>query len=134
MAAFSDYLENAILNYWLRANVGAYSAPGTVYLALFTADPTDTGSTTNEVTQATNSYARQAISFNAESGGAITNNGAVSFADMPGVTVTHWGLFDTGTYQSGNMLFSDALSGGSISPAAGDTVTLGDQQLTITLD
>ncbi len=39
MAEMSNYLENALINVTLRAT--AYTAPTTVYLALYTSDPTD---------------------------------------------------------------------------------------------
>ncbi len=42
MAAMSNYLENALINEVLRAT--GYTAPTTVYVALFTSDPTDAGS------------------------------------------------------------------------------------------
>ena len=39
MAEMSNYLENALINATLR-NTG-YTSPTTVYLALYTTDPTD---------------------------------------------------------------------------------------------
>jgi hypothetical protein len=37
----SNYLENAVLDFWLNANAGGFSAPATIYLGLIeTADPT----------------------------------------------------------------------------------------------
>lgn len=38
MAALSNYLRNALLNAVLRNS--SYSSPATVYLALYTSDPT----------------------------------------------------------------------------------------------
>ena len=58
MAAFSDYLEGAVLDATLRNT--SYSSPSTVYLALFTSDPTDAGSGTE--CSGTN-YARQSVAF-----------------------------------------------------------------------
>jgi len=57
MAEFSNYLENKVLDHVLR-NV-SYSSPTTVYVGLYTSDPTDAGSGT-EVSGG--SYARQALS------------------------------------------------------------------------
>lgn len=133
MADFADYLEDAILNFWLRNNPGALTSPATVYVALFTADPTDAGSFTNEVSQATNSYARQAVTFGAPSGGQVSNTGDVVFSDMPATTITHFAIVDSGTYQGGNALYTNAL-GSSATLAAGDTYTLATGNITIAND
>ena len=115
MAALSDFLENALLNEVLR-NVG-YTPVATVYLALFTTATTDAGGGT-EVTGG--SYARQAITFGAASGGVCSNTGAVSFTAMPAATVTHAAIMDAST--AGNMLFHGALTA-SKTVGAGDTLT-----------
>ena len=47
MSGFSDYIEAAVINSMMRAQ--AFPSIPNVYLALFTADPTDTGSLVNEV-------------------------------------------------------------------------------------
>ncbi|WP_377846978.1 hypothetical protein [Bosea sp. UC22_33] len=54
----SDYLEKKLLDHSL--GVAAYTMPGTVYLALFTADPGEAGPGT-EVSG--NGYARQSTAF-----------------------------------------------------------------------
>ena len=36
MTAASDYLEDKLLDHALRGSSGAFTAPGTVYVALFT--------------------------------------------------------------------------------------------------
>jgi len=41
MAGKSDYLENKVLDHVLRNT--SYTPPATVYLGLFTANPTDAG-------------------------------------------------------------------------------------------
>lgn len=115
MAALADYLEAALLNEVLRAT--NYAAPATVYLALFTTATTDAGGGT-EVTGG--SYARQAITFGAPSGGVCSNTVAVSFATMPAATVTHAAIMDAST--AGNMLFHGALTA-SKTVGAGDTLT-----------
>ncbi len=55
-AALSDYLENKVIDDFLRAT--AYSPPATVYVALLTAAPNDTGGGT-EVSGG--NYARVAV-------------------------------------------------------------------------
>jgi len=105
MDAKSDYLEDNILNHVLR-NV-AYTSPTTVYLALFTAAPTDVGGGT-EVSGG--SYARQTVTFAAPISGAVANSGAVTFP----LATANWGtivaaaLFDA--VSAGNMLYYGALA------------------------
>jgi hypothetical protein len=125
VAALSDYLENALLNEVLR-NVG-YTPAATVYLALFTTATSDAGGGT-EVTGG--SYARQATTFAAASGGACTNSGAVSFTGMPAATVTHAAIMDAST--AGNMLFHGALTA-SKTVGAGDTLTFAIGDISATL-
>lgn len=128
MAAFSDYLENALLNHVLRAT--ALTSPTTVYVALFTAN---TGLETNAPTAEVSggSYARKAVTFTAPSAGATANSADVSFTNMPAVTVTNVAIMDAATL--GNVLFHGAL-GASKTLNAGDTFTIATGDLDVTLD
>jgi len=82
MGSKTDYLENAVLNYWLRANVGGLTSPATVYVGLFTATPSDTGGGT-EV--AGSGYARQVIAFSAPSpAGTMVNSAIIDFPAATG--------------------------------------------------
>lgn len=97
----TDYAENKVLD--LLNGKTAFALP-TVYVALFTAAPSDTGGGT-EVSGG--GYARVATTgatWNAASGGATSNALAVTFptASAPWGTVTHYATFDAPT--SGNML------------------------------
>ena len=74
MAEFSNYLENALINAVLRNT--SYTSPTTVYVSLYTTDPTDAGSGT-EVSGG--SYARIAVTFGAPSNGVSTNSADVTF-------------------------------------------------------
>ena len=123
----SNYLENKVLDYVLRDQ--ADWAPAAVYLSLHTADPTDAG-TGAEVSGG--SYARQAITFNAAhaTAGTIDNSSAEEFTNMPGVTVTHIGVWDHPS--AGNLLFYGAVSS-SKAVTAGDTISLAAGALDITL-
>jgi hypothetical protein len=76
MSEMSNYLENALINVTLRAT--AYTAPATVYVSLWTSDPTDAGSGT-EVSTSGTGYARTAVTFAAPSGGVTTNSADVTF-------------------------------------------------------
>jgi hypothetical protein len=104
MAEFSNYLENALINAVLRNTT--YTSPATVYVSLYTTDPTD-ADTGTEVSGG--SYARQAVTFGAPSNGVTTNSADVTFptATASWGTVTHIGIHDALT--SGNLLFHTIL-------------------------
>lgn len=127
MAAFSNYLENALINGTLRATT--YTAPTTVYVGLFTSDPTDAGSGT-EVSG--NAYARQAATFAAPSNGAATTNADVQFPQATGNwgTITHFAIFDALT--TGNMMYHGALTS-SKTIETGDVFKIASGSLTVTL-
>lgn len=101
----SDYLENALVNAVLRGTT--YTSPTTVYIGLFTSDPTD-AKTGTEVTGG--AYARQAITFGAPTNGVSYSSADVLFpvATASWGTVTHIGIFDAAT--SGNLLFHGTLT------------------------
>ena len=110
MAAFSDYLENKLIESTLRG--GTYTGGG-VYIALFTANPTDAG-TGAELTDS--GYVRQRAHASVASDGfTVPANGATSNARniiFPAIvdaqkTITHWGIFDSQT--SGNLLYHSAM-------------------------
>ncbi len=123
----SNYLENALINATLRNT--AYSSPSTVYVGLFTSDPTDAGTGT-EVSGG--SYARKAMTFGSPSNGASTNSGAVEFDQATGDwgTITHFAIFDALT--TGNMLYHGALTA-SKTIATGDVFKFASASVTVTL-
>jgi hypothetical protein len=104
MAEFSNYLENAIINAVLRNT--SYTSPATVYVGLFTDDPTDADAGT-EVSGG--SYARVSVTFDAPTNGVTTNSADVTFptATAGWGEVTHVGLYDAST--GGNLLFHTGL-------------------------
>lgn len=114
MSEMSNYLENALINATLRNT--SYTSPTTVYLALYTSDPTD-ADTGTEVSGG--SYARQAITFGAPSNGVSTNSAAIEFPQAGGSwgTVSYVGIRDAST--AGNLLFHTALD-------ASKTIATGD--------
>jgi len=126
MAAMSNYLETALVNAVLRNT--SYTSPTTVYVGLFTSDPTDAGSGT-EVSGG--SYARKAMAFSSPSNGATSNSSAVEFdqATASWGTVTHFGLFDASS--SGNLLLHGALTA-SKTIDSGDVFKFASSALTAT--
>ena len=124
MAALSDYLENKLIDFLLRGQ--AYSAPATVYVALFTAGPTDSGGT--EV--AGGSYARVPVSCSLAnfagtqaagsttastgSGGQTSNNVKITFPAPTGDwgTIIGAGVYDSAT--AGNLLLRGSLEANKV--------------------
>jgi hypothetical protein len=127
MAAMSDYLENALINATLRGQ--AWTAPASVYLGLFTSDPTD-AKTGTEVTGG--AYARQTITFTAPTNGASPSSADVLFpiATASWGTVTHIGIFDAAT--NGNLLFHGVLTN-SKTIATNDQLKVAAGDITVTL-
>ena len=82
----SNFLEEAILNYFFRGQ--AVSRPTNLYLALYKTNPTDSD-TGSEVTGG--GYTRQVVSFNAPSQqgdrGTVTNANTIEFAQA----TSDWG-------------------------------------------
>jgi len=105
MAQMSDYLENTLIDHLFRNTQMA--TPGTVYVALYTDDPTD-ADTGTELTAG--GYARKSFTLAAPSGGTASNDADIMFdaatEDWP--TVTHIGIRDADT--GGNLLMHQALA------------------------
>lgn len=107
--AMTNYLETKLLQFVLNNNAGSLSAVSTIYLALFTANPTETGSLSNEVSTSGTGYARQSVGFTTSNNASSnTSNIEFSAAQSSWGTVTHIGIMDAST--SGNMLFHGALT------------------------
>lgn len=127
MAEMSNYLENALVNATLRNT--SYTSPTTVYVALYTTDPTD-ADTGTEVSG--NGYARQSVAFSAPSNGATSNSSAVEFPQATGSwgTVAYIGLRDASS--GGNLLYHTALDA-SKTIATGDVFRIAAGSLSVTL-
>jgi len=127
MAEFSNYLENALINAVLRNT--SYTSPATVYVSLYTTDPTDADSGT-EVSGG--SYARTAVTMGAPSNGVSTNSADVTFptATASWGTVTHIGIHDALT--TGNLLFHTPLDT-SKTIDSGDIFKIETGNLSVTL-
>ena len=127
MAEMSNYLEDALINATLRNT--SYTSPSTVYLGLFTSDPTDANSGT-EVSGG--SYARQSITFGAPSNGVTSNTAAIEFPQATGSwgTVGWIGIMDSLT--TGNLLYHTALDA-SKTIASGDIFKIAIGSLSVTL-
>lgn len=130
MAHFSDYLEMKLLE--LSVGKTAYTLP-TVYLALFTASPADSGGGT-EVTGG--SYARlvtAAADWATASTSGTFNANALAFATASAAwgTVVAFGAYDSAS--GGNLLWWNTLTS-SRNVANGDQARFAAGALTATLD
>lgn len=143
MSAMSDRMENCLVDWFFRGQnannatngitgAGAAAGPSTLYVALYTAAPSDSGGGT-EVSGG--SYARVSVSSSlanwagtqsagsttasSGTGGQTSNNNAITFPTPSANwgTVTHFGIFDASS--SGNLLIWGALT-------ASKTVNNGD--------
>jgi len=129
MAGFSDYLEDKVLEHVFGGN--AYSAPSTLYVALYTVAPTDTGGGT-EVSGG--AYARQSGAFTVSGTNPTTasNTGAVEYptATADYGTVVAVGIFDA--LSSGNLLAYANLTTSKV-VSTGDVFRFNTGDLDVTL-
>jgi hypothetical protein len=140
MSKFSNYTEGNIIETTLRG--AAFPVPSNVYVALFTADPTDANVTANEVQVAAwPAYVRvdaaqgAAIStgWTANSNGVSSNAKTLTFTANNGagaVTVTHVGLYDASS--GGNLLYHAPLVA-SKTLQIGDVLSFAIGSLTVTV-
>lgn len=132
MSDFSDYLENKLLDHVFGGTSESpstiYPQPAAVYLALYTAAPTDAGGGTEA---SGNGYARQVIDFGVAASGTISNAAAVEFTASGGNfgDILAVGIFDALT--DGNLLAWQAIS--SVTINDGDTLNfpIGDIDVTL---
>jgi hypothetical protein len=146
MSKFSDDLEVKLLNLVLRGV--SYTPPTSIYIGLFTSDPSDTlGSPTGEVL-ASGSW-EDYVRVDAAAGAAIadgwqtpgTNNGTTSNAKVitflandgsASVTIHGIGIFD-GSGVNANLLFHATLATDK-TLLTGDVLSFGVGSITVTLD
>ena len=129
MSGFSDYLEDKVLDHVFGGN--AYSAPGTLYVALYTVAPSDTGGGT-EVSGG--AYARQTGAFTVSGTNptTATNSAAIEY---PGATANYGtvvavGILDASS--SGNLLAYSTLDASKV-VSSGDVFRFNAGDLDITL-
>ena len=127
MAEMSTYLENALINATLRNT--SYTSPATVYVGLYTSDPTD-ANTGTEVSGG--SYTRTAVTMGSPTDGVSTNSAAVEFPQASGSwgTVGWIGILDATS--SGNLLYHTALDT-SKTISSGDIFKIAIGGLSVTL-
>jgi len=127
--SFANFLETEILDHVFGGN--AYTAPGTLYLALHTANPDEDGSGA-EVSTVGTAYARQTVAFTV-TGNTATTSAAVEYSTATANfgTVSYVGVWDAST--AGNLLAYAALTS-SKTIETGDVFRVPAGDLDITLD
>lgn len=129
MAALSNDLETKLINHLLRNT--QHTTPGTsIYIALYTTDPTD-ADTGTEVSGG--AYAREQCSgWDAPTDGATANTADITFttATANWGDVSHVGIRDAVT--AGNLLFHGSLTA-SKTVNNGDTFKFNAGDLDVTL-
>jgi len=142
-AQASDYLENRIIDHIFRT--ASFVKPTGLYLALFTAAPSDLGGGT-EV--AGGGYARVNLApldtnwkatqggvsgISSGTGGLTSNAVAITFPapSAPWGTVTHFGIFDAAS--GGNLLIWDALTASRTILGGDPAPSFAVDQLTVTV-
>lgn len=131
MSSISDYLEGALLDHLFSLS-GPYTQP-TIYVAVSTADPTDSGAGAQEPSG--NGYARIATSASdwTRTGNTIQNDQELAFPEASGAwgTLTHVAMYDAAT--GGNLLLHGALTTAK-AIAENETLRFPAGNLTFTLD
>jgi hypothetical protein len=136
----SDYLENELLDHILGNSAGAWDWPSsplaTVYIALYTAAPTDAGGGT-EVTGG--SYARATVAntaanWPAAASGAKANGTQINFATSTASwgTIVAFGIFDA--LSGGNLLYWGELPGSGVVIGSGQTAYFAVGDIDVTED
>lgn len=127
----TNYLETKLCDHVMGTT--SYTKPTTTYLGLATADPTETGSQSNEPSG--NGYARQNATSNFGASdsttGTAVNTGVITFGPC---TTSGWGTITNGFYvdasTTGNMLIYFALTS-SRTIAVGDSLQFAASQLSV---
>ena len=129
--SFSDTVEGYLLD-WLFT-LASPTAPTTVYVALSTADPGETGASVAE--PAGGSYARVSAGVGTDNwtrtAGSVANDNVLTFPEASGSwgTLTHFALYSAATagtfYGSGALTSPQAITTGETAsfPASSLTVT-----------
>lgn len=140
MSKFSDYSETNVLQATLRGV--AFPVPAGVFIALFTADPTDANLVAGEVSVAAMpAYARQNAAgagtidtgWTAPANGVSSNAKPITFPPNNGagpIVVSHIGIYDSAS--GGNLLYHAPLVT-TKTLQVGDVLAYGIGAITITV-
>jgi len=130
MGSLTNYGEETLLNHVFGRQ--SYIPKTSIYLALFTADPTDVGLLTNEPSRS-NGYSRTEITFSVAASRTIIQTPQVTFPQCSGGgwgTITYWGITDSLT--DGNMLAHGAFNE-SLETSDGFIIKISDTDIQISI-
>ena len=142
MSAMSDYLENKMVDQLFRGQTAPTTS--TLYVALLTAAPSDSGggtevsggayarvAVTSSLTNWSGTQSAGSTTASSGTGGQTSNNIATTFPTPSSTwgTATHFGIYDAST--GGNLLFHGALSIAKTINES-DTVTFPVRTLSVT--
>lgn len=120
MAAFSDYMEDAITA-WINGTTFPSPAPSATFVQLYNQSPGDGGSATGALYSRT-SVASGGWTRGTGGAGTLTNTGVITITSSASsaATATHFGVFDASA--AGNLIFY-----GQLTPSAGKVISVGDE-------
>lgn len=125
---FSNYLETAILDFWLKANSGNYSAPSAVYVGLADSNATQSEMENSDFTHEITGYTGNrpqltvgTISQDENGAASCANTSAIDFENMPLCTVKYIFVADSAVKGQGNVLWWLELDPPRVVANAGDT-------------
>ena len=120
MAAFSDYMEDAITA-WINGSPFPSPAPSATFVQLYNQSPGDGGSATGALYSRT-SVASGGWTRGTGGAGSLSNTGVITITSSASsaATATHFGVFDASA--AGNLIFY-----GQLTPSAGKVISVGDE-------
>lgn len=120
MAAFSDYMEDAITA-WINGTTFPNPAPSATFVQLYNQNPGDEGSVTGALYSRT-SVASGGWTRGTGGAGTLSNTEIITITSSASsaATATHFGVFDDSA--SGNLIFY-----GQLTPSAGKVISVGDE-------
>jgi len=120
MAAFSDYMEDAITA-WINGSPFPTPAPTATFVQLYNQSPGDGGSATGALYGRT-SVASGGWTRGTGGAGSLSNTNLITITSSASsaATATHFGVFDASA--SGNLIFY-----GQLTPSAGKVISVGDE-------
>lgn len=120
MAAFSDYMEDAITA-WINGTTFPSPAPSATFVQLYNQSPGDGGSATGALYSRT-SVASGGWTRGTGGAGSLSNTGVITITSSASsaATATHFGVFDASA--AGNLIFY-----GQLTPSAGKVISVGDE-------
>lgn len=142
MASMTDYLENKLIDFLFRG--GSFTAPANLYIALYTAAPTDSSSGTEVAggdyerkqlnPSASNWYSTQSNTDATSTGtGGTTGNAATIAWNSVTWSGTVVAVAICDALTAGNVLFYKTLSA-SKTITAGDSISFATNALTVQID